>query len=649
MNKCGAALFLDVLSGFDRSIRAAIMRDDLSVLELASIFNKLNLDPDCFRLFLELLSKPILEVAGVPEHLRELIANTYRGSWITSPGAPQPVRTFAGTRPGEPLGDLTFNFLQAAIYHKLVNVLRSQGLLELIPYTESCVRSALPSAELETPFIPVGSPALAVVPSPFVPAEGVVATAEASDVSYVDDGVIPFSAKSPAKVIRKAKAIASSVVTVFSSHGLVINFGAGKSEFLLAFSGPGSAQARHDVFTVQSGVLKTSDSKEIFIVECYKHLGTKQQATTSLGPELAARAFSASDARSELKHILCPSSIEESTRLSLNASLVESRLFQNAGTWATLPPRLERKLRSEYAKSHRVLTGSQPWLVDEPLTDRQLLVKLKVPSAEHMLAARRLGFLCRFLRAAKSIPPLIALVQECDRLACGWPKAVRSDIRWLFSVVPRKLEHLGPPQGDLSQWIQFIHDFPIQFKALVTLALEVSVKNMALQEATSAPGPPSCNSPAVDDVQPYQHVCLDCGYAAKSLHGLQTHRAKRHGYVHVSRRLAGASPTCRVCLVNFWSRPRLLRHLREEKVSNGCTPCLNLLLQFAEPLPVEEQQALDEQEAVSCRAARRTGHQRPAVAAPPIPVYGPRRHFPGHTIVQPRFRPRSAALVSSSP
>ena len=44
-NKCGAALFLDVLSGFDRSLRAALMRDDLSVLELASIFEKLNLDP----------------------------------------------------------------------------------------------------------------------------------------------------------------------------------------------------------------------------------------------------------------------------------------------------------------------------------------------------------------------------------------------------------------------------------------------------------------------------------------------------------------------------------------------------------------------------------------------------------------------------
>lgn len=259
-------------------------------------------------------------------------------------------------------------------------------------------------------------------------------------------------------------------------------------------------------------------------------------------------------------------------------------------------------------------------------------------------------FLARFIRTARHSPILVALAQQCDRLSCGWQSALRLDPEWLFLVMSSKLSSLGHPHECLGQWVVFIRDHPSAWRKLVNEALQHSVSGIIPscpaavdQHPPNAEVPPAPSDPDIGigpPVQLLEHPCLDCSAVCPSRHSLAVHRSKVHNYMHPARILIGDTSTCRVCLVNFWIRPRLLRHLREERASAGHTACLQLLLSFAEEIPQEELMTLNRLEAQSCRASRRAGHQRPAALAPPAPSHGPRRQFPGHRIAKPRFRPR---------
>ena len=146
---------------------------------------------------------------------------------------------------------------------------------------------------------------------------------------------------------------------------------------------------------------------------------------------------------------------------------------------------------------------------------------------------------------------------------------MRKDLEWLYACIPRKFEHLGPPQQTINSWVRFIHDNPGPWKALVQLALDAHVQQLALSaasQAASAPVPPSPDLAApLDLVQHFEFRCEECQFSAPTAHGIAVHRAKKHGYVHPARLYSGPSPTCRVCMVHFWTRARLVRHLREER------------------------------------------------------------------------------------
>ena len=213
---------------------------------------------------------------------------------------------------------------------------------------------------------------------------------------------------------------------------------------------------------------------------------------------------------------------------------------------------------------------------------------------------------------------------------------------WLYSAIPRKFAEMPHPASSVHRWILLAHDHPAQWRKLVSTALDAVVnKTIGLQR--EAPDSSSIASELQMQMQTF--VCYECGYEATSLQGLQVHRSKQHGYVHLSRLLVGDTATCRCCLINYWTRARLIRHLRERKAAKGFVPCLDLLEHFAEPIEESERKKLDSQEASENKAARSRGHLRPPALAPPIPSQGPRRRFPnGARALLPRFWPQQALL-----
>ena len=88
----------------------------------------------------------------------------------------------------------------------------------------------------------------------------------------------------------------------------------------------------------------------------------------------------------------------------------------------------------------RAIAKEQAWRVQEPITDVQLLRKLKLPGVQAILARVRLTFIVRLL--ANECKFVFALLQGCDRLQVGWTQAVRQDLHWLQGLCRDKVGYL---------------------------------------------------------------------------------------------------------------------------------------------------------------------------------------------------------------
>ena len=444
-------------------------------------------------------------------------------------------------------------------------------------------------------------------------------------------------------VLEKAGRIASLVASVFRRYGLVLNFAPGKSEMLLAFVGAGAAAMRHHVFNELQGQIPCTDGERafsIFVVDASKRLGAFVSARATMCREMHYRAQGCASARKDLAPVWKASGTGRDTKLKLGRSLCTSRLFFNAGTWPRIAAKVFQPVSTEYMRLLRSISRQHPWLVRypaKPLNDEELLRWLGQPSASALVSFRRLRFMNRLFGLVSSesdglFVSLFAVLQECDRLQVGWPQAVRADLFLVRTTLEDKLCSLPDPRQHLGPWLHLIRGSPAEWMQLLKLFLSRSTSVARSTEASAQDvGTPAAPSPPSLAVI---FQCSECDFFCDTAAGLGTHRMKEHGYRHEVRSLVGSSSVCRVCMVQFWTRPRLLRHLRERKAAR-CTPCLDLLRTFAQPIDPEHVKELDAEEAAACQRSRRQGSQRPLVLGPPVPAYGPRRNFPGHTLPKP--------------
>ena len=130
-NRPSGAFFVDLIGAFDRVIRYLFVSCEIRVGDLAQLFSTLGLPSDFLHCFLECILIDALEEAAVPSHLRALVSDSYSGSWFTTSGLASVTETQVGTRPGEPLGDLIFNYTMAAVLEDLDASLSVRGLVDV--------------------------------------------------------------------------------------------------------------------------------------------------------------------------------------------------------------------------------------------------------------------------------------------------------------------------------------------------------------------------------------------------------------------------------------------------------------------------------------------------------------------------------------
>ena len=210
--------------------------------------------------------------------------------------------------------------------------------------------------------------------------------------------------------------------------------------------------------------------------------------------------------------------------------------------------------------------------------------------------------LCTFAKNLKT-SRILNMCIATSGSAKTWSNTVYSDLKWL-SFFPH---FASRKDWTFVQWCTAIIDEDHIFKKSVVRTCRSPLANVVSQWATT-------ESQAIAGCHFECHVCNKM-FMSKQKCAL--HQFKVHGIRSIERRYI-VDDSCPICLVKFWSRTRVLNHLKYR--SKICQE--NLLIR--PPLISEEEASiLDEAERAAIAARAKKGLKPAHAAKPCVQMFGP--------------------------
>ena len=563
-----AIIFLDVVSAFDSALRQLLVPvlHPLSIADTVDFSSFKGLEK---QLLSEILLQPsALAQAGVPPHLAAIAADIHEATWFAVAGAPGIVSTICGSKPGDPLGDLMYNFLMARVIKNLRDELHTAGLVVSKKF------------DRETP----------AFAEPVNPSENI----ESMDVSYVDDEAIFIEDSDAMELIGKIQAVTMTAIRTFASHGLQLNFGPGKSECLASLRGKNSKIAKLQVYIQQQSTIPIVDEigsivSYIRVIHSYKHLGGIINSHSSMSAEVRQRASSAwGDISVLLRKFFRNSDIPCQKRVTVLMMITLSKLLYNSGTWGPLSKVDLQALQRVVVRVLRMIFGLEYIPGVKHCNDDAVLRAAGIPPMEWMLRRSRLAMLARLVRSRST--GLLALIQNSASCKTSWASLVRDDLAVIWRLSP-KFDLMPCPDLTPSVWAALASCFGPQWLSLVRLVC-CSVR----------PSVSSCEEGEEGNASLHSvHICPECGTIFLSGSRLATHRWSSHR-VRSQVRFYAYGTCCKACHIEFHSRKRLIHHL-----SFASKKCFYHLVLVDTPLSEEHCDVLDIQDALLSSKLRRAG------------------------------------------
>ena len=92
------------------------------------------MSPDVFREFCDHISEgSYLQSLGMSRHLNDVIDDVHTSTWFTVQGLEEPVCTCLGTRAGDPLADVCYNFIVCRSHNQIETELKEAELVTKLP------------------------------------------------------------------------------------------------------------------------------------------------------------------------------------------------------------------------------------------------------------------------------------------------------------------------------------------------------------------------------------------------------------------------------------------------------------------------------------------------------------------------------------
>ena len=316
MGLSAVELYVDVVGAFDAVCREVLWQgtDDESIARLIS---RMGFDPSVMHALAgHVADKGYLSRLGVPGQVIAGVRQSHDCSWFSTQGLGPVVHSRAGSKPGDPLGDIVFNFLGHRVLECAQRELDKAGLLDWLPEGEPPGLQGLgfdePCSLLET--------------------------------NYVDDSLFFLATPTAAQLVKDLTHAARVIKRTCAHHAMHLNWKAGKTEAMLAFRGEGARGSAIQFHIIQESGIPV-DGDRLRAVSYYKHMGTCSRPGRSLVAEAKHRIGSMfSQYRPIRRSVLSHSDWPVATRLIVvNSRLfpgLSSRLVSGARTPGLPKPRL---------------------------------------------------------------------------------------------------------------------------------------------------------------------------------------------------------------------------------------------------------------------------------------------------------------------
>ena len=519
-------LYIDIIGAFDAVVRQLLMGraagDDLTDLEVASVLRALGFYPAELQEIIKLIPEvSYLQSLGTSPNIAAAVKESHEASWYVMQGSSITTRTRVGSKPGDPLGDMIFNYMAHKLRIEIDGQLKQHGMFDAVP---------VPSPDVLDPS--------------FVQ-EGLLL----KGATYIDDDSFPAFARTSAELVAKFKSIITIISTAYRRHGMALNLKENKTELLLRLTGQGSRDARSTLaadgcIQFPAGLLAAdTPSFSVKVSRAYKHMGS--MVTVDLQPhdEIKARSGHMFNAMRPLRRkVLSNPRLPLEMKTGMVTTLLHSRLLYNAGTWPKLTPKLFGKLSHAYITPYRAAAAMMNGPEQNKFSDYQVIEACKIPTVYVALIRARCKLFVRLCRFAPV--PLLMLVLALVDEHTSWMHEVRRNMADIHKASP-DLCDMPSPMESLSSWVAAIKDDPNKIKRFLA-------KGAALL---------SMPSPAVPVAPPpLEFKCEDCSLAYHTKDALMTHRYRRHGYRNpMFYKVKGT--LCMVCNKDYYNTPRLLKHL----------------------------------------------------------------------------------------
>ena len=570
-----AILYADVVSAFARMLRRAVFDvsdgDEIWISHLrASGF--CDTDIIAIRDMVAQLASWDIDCDGniiAPDpnfSLTECLAKQwFKCTWVSQEGIGKVIRNKIGCMAGTPLADLLFTVVVSRVLLICRKSIVSDGLQSIVTVDGKSF--------------------------------------ELSDASFVDDCAQPVSDVAHC-IVDKTTMIASVLDRVFSCFQLELNFLEGKSEATVLFRGPGKKKALLGLTRSarQSSFSRCNGSEKILRwVHSYKHVGTK----SDIGSEVSVRcAFMRQSFASMRKHIFRNPHVSVRRKSIILSTYILTKGTFQCSVWPTLPAPLMKRFNACIISMYREITGCTYDKVNGTtgISDSDLMFNHELVLPATILKFSRLSLFGRLCaKAPESLFSMVHALADCDD---SWTSLVRSDLVWLCNSP----DFSSCSSYSFQQWCDSIKDSPIGFKRMLSKYVKLRIANI----------PDIVTTPASPNVISSFFSCSECEYTCNTFQKLSLHLFKKHGIRNVWRRYVYLHTHCPVCLRLFWSRERLINHIRYRSVT-----CKHNMILRGFKCTEEEANVVDESVQGEHTQLSKAGKRRHAATDPAIRLCGP--------------------------
>ena len=219
------------------------------------------------------------------------------------------------------------------------------------------------------------------------------------------------------------------------------------------------------------------------------------------------------------------------------------------------------------------------------------------------------------LKRVTIVTDLVFAIQHVKKT---WAHVVFSDLRLIASLDIHPALTAGMSFVSLEQWAIHVTSIGKKFYNIIS---KISLHPLLNEPLVDNKGDADGHVDSAQFLGPdgvYMHPCIVCTKSFPSLQSLSLHAFKAHGVKNQCRQYVGAEWHCLVCMKMFWSRERVVNHLRYRS-----TVCRNHRMINPPPYSTEQADVFDLEEAKSNREMHHRGSRRHKAMKPCIQLSGP--------------------------